>query len=79
MTDQGLHHVWVHLADARCHKGAIGVAHNAGLTPSMLVHKLSHSMRSVINFASSPAEAQRDETKLHQDYGMRGCLVEQHP
>lgn len=77
-TNQGLDHVWVHLADAGCHKGAIGVTHNAGLTPTMLAHKLSHSMRSIINLASSPAKSQRDEIEFHQDYGMRGCLVEQH-
>ena len=61
LEHQGLHHVWVHLANNRCHKSAIGVAHNAGLAPTMLAHKLSHSSR--INFDGSPAEGQRDETE----------------
>ena len=78
VTHQGLHHLGMHLADARCHKSSIGMAHNTCLRPSMLGHKVSHSMSSIIHLSSFQAEAQGNERELHQDERMRGGLGKQH-
>jgi len=69
----------VQLTQSGGHKGAKGVAHNAGLLEALLLHDRSHSMRSVVHLTGTEAQTHGHMAELQHNHGVGAGSGKQHP